>query len=159
MGNCIDSCHKLSERRAAYLGQSIVQFENFANVSVDIDSVIPQGKKISENDYQAIPFDDNEANKSIEKCEQKIEQNSSKKKELSRNHIACIPHFKDSLKNLPTPSLSTLFGRYTSKQIFILTRCQFAYTNCALLIARYFSITVIYDNKICSILVRLVHDN
>ena len=38
------------ERRAAYLEQSSAHFEDIANITVDSDSVIPQGKNWNEED-------------------------------------------------------------------------------------------------------------
>ena len=46
MQNYIDSCHKESERHAAYLEQSTGNFENVADITVDSASVIPQEKKM-----------------------------------------------------------------------------------------------------------------
>ena len=46
MKNYIDSCHKESERHTAYPEQSTEHFENVANITVDSDSVITQGKII-----------------------------------------------------------------------------------------------------------------
>ena len=73
---------------------------------------------------QAIPYNKNEANNSIEKIMSgKIEQNKSKtinknakeQNEITRNQTAYIPHFKYYLNNIPTPSLSTPLDRYTNK--------------------------------------------
>ena len=43
--NYVDSCHKESEIRAAYLEKSTSHFKNVANITVDSDSVIPQDRK------------------------------------------------------------------------------------------------------------------
>ena len=40
----IDSCHKMLERRAAYLEQRTAHFEYIANNNVDGSSIILQGK-------------------------------------------------------------------------------------------------------------------
>ena len=53
-----------------------------------------------------------------------------KQKEIAMNHIAFKLHFKAHLDNISIPSLTTLFGRNTAKQISILTTNQLAYTNC-----------------------------
>ena len=78
------------------------------------NSVIPQGKQNgSEKDRQAIPYDKDEVNKSIEengsktieqKEKEKIEQKASKQKEIARNQIEYIPH----LKTLPQQSTNTI---------------------------------------------------
>ena len=41
----INSCHKESERRAAYLEQNTAHFYNIVNIGVNFVSVIPQQKK------------------------------------------------------------------------------------------------------------------
>ena len=41
----IDSCHKESEIHAAYTEQSTANFEDVANITVNNNSVITQGKK------------------------------------------------------------------------------------------------------------------
>ena len=66
MQNYIDSCHKESERIAAYTEQIFAHFENIVNVTVDNDSVIPQEKYWSEKDRQANSYKNNETNKGIE---------------------------------------------------------------------------------------------
>ena len=58
-----------------------------------------------------------------------IEQIASEQKEIARNQIAYITHFKAYLKNIPTPSMYTPFGRNTAKKIYILTTDQSADTN------------------------------
>ena len=45
MQNYIDSCHKESERLAAYPEQSTSNFENIVNITVESASLIPQEKK------------------------------------------------------------------------------------------------------------------
>ena len=44
MQNYIDSCHKEPEKRAAYLEQSTINFENVANINVNNYSLIPKNK-------------------------------------------------------------------------------------------------------------------
>ena len=66
MQDYIDSCHKESERRAAYLEQSTAYYENIENITVDSASLIPQEKQNgNEEDHQVNPYEKNEANKSI----------------------------------------------------------------------------------------------
>ena len=59
----------------------------------------------------------------------KIEQTDIEKKEVARNQIAYTPHIKDYLDNLPTPSLTNLFGRNTAKRISISAMDQSTDTN------------------------------
>ena len=42
----IDSCQKESKRHTAYPEQSTAHFNNVANITVDIDSIAPQKKKM-----------------------------------------------------------------------------------------------------------------
>ena len=59
-----------------------------------------------------------------------IEQITSEQKEVKTNQIEYITHLKVYLNNIPTPSLSTLFGRNIAEQISILTTDKLSYTNC-----------------------------
>ena len=71
--------------------------------------------------------------KTLEKIEQnasnKTEQIAIKQKEIARNKISYIPHFKDDLKNTPTQSPNTTFGINTAKKISISATDQSADTN------------------------------
>ena len=67
MRNYTDSCHKESERCAAYLQQITVNFENVSNITIDSDNVITKDKQNWGEKYcQTIPYNTNKANKSIE---------------------------------------------------------------------------------------------
>ena len=59
----------------------------------------------------------------------KIEQIASKQKEIAINQTTYTPHLKAHLYNIPIPSLTTFFGRNTSKQISILETDQLTDTN------------------------------
>ena len=54
----------------------------------------------------------------------KIEQIASKQKEVARNKIVYTPNLKVYLGNIPTPSLTTPFGRNNSNKISILENNQ-----------------------------------
>ena len=58
-----------------------------------------------------------------------IEQIESKTKDIARNHIAYIPHFKAYLKNLPALMLKTMCWINAAKQISISATDQLAETN------------------------------
>ena len=65
----IDSCHKESESSEVYPEHSTAHFNNVTNITVDSDSIIPQKKQNGreenvQKDHE-IPFNKNEANKSI----------------------------------------------------------------------------------------------
>ena len=76
---------KIIRKHAAYLEQSTVHLENISNITVDSDSVILHLKKNRSNkdcqEYRQedckISYNKNEANKSIEKTSETIEQNTS----------------------------------------------------------------------------------
>ena len=132
------------ERRAEYPELNTLHLETFANITINIDNVNPQKKKNGkEEDHQEdcqIPKDKNEESKStnasktvepnaIETIEpsasnkiepngrNKTEQIESEQKEISRNQISYILHFKSYLENLPILLLKTPFRRNTAQKI------------------------------------------
>ena len=148
MQTYINRCHKESERHAAYPEQSTEHFNNFANITVNGDSITPQKDQIlREEDHQEYCqtlFNKNEENKSIissktieSNANNKIESNVSNKiehilseqKEISMNQNAFNSHFKAYLENIPIPSLTTTFGRNAANQISTSMTDQLADTN------------------------------
>ena len=107
----IASCHKESERGAAYTEQNTTHFHKVANINIDSDSITPHKKQsgIEEDHYKGrkIPLGKNEAKmsiiagKTIEPNASKtiesntsniIEQIASEQKEITRNQTSFNPH-------------------------------------------------------------------
>ena len=94
MQNYIDSCHRESEKRAAYPENSTANFENILSITVDSDSSIRQEKQNVSNKYHQVnPYDKYEANKiikeitskKVDKREQNNQFQSSPRKYVARN--------------------------------------------------------------------------
>ena len=66
----IDSCHKMLERRAAYLEQRTAHFEYAAKITVDSTSVLTQGGGNGSEKYHDCwvnPYNKNDVDKSTKK--------------------------------------------------------------------------------------------
>ena len=88
----IESCHKESERCAAYLEQNTLHSEIASDIAINSDSITPQKKKNDREEYRQedhqMPFNENDANKS-KNVSRKV--NTSKKIETNaRNKIEKI---------------------------------------------------------------------
>ena len=110
MQNYIDSCHRKSEIRVAYLEQSTAYFKKIVNTTIKSDSIIQQEKQNgSKKDRQENPYDKNEAKKSIKEiASKKIEQDAIKTIEKNASKIIDFKTYLDNLiqeTNLPTTPL------------------------------------------------------
>ena len=82
----IDNCHKKSESRVAYPEHSTAHLNNVANITVDSDGTTPRKKhnRREENNqkYHDIPWEKNEANKSIIASEKLCQTRAKQLKKL-----------------------------------------------------------------------------